>query len=165
MLDAVTVLVDENDREVGAGPIDEIRRDGGLHRSFAVFVVNPDGLVAINKRPFGDLWEGYLCASLSGLAIPTLKPRAQVQAAVDEAFGPDNRLSFLFKTRYRAVRSREETERAICHTYLIHAASANESTALMAPDAIDQALRFDADLYTPLFRVLWPKVARRLREN
>ena len=60
------ILVDEQDRELGAGEKLQAHRDGALHRAFSVFVFDPSGRLLLQKRAAGKyhsggLWSNTCC--------------------------------------------------------------------------------------------------------
>jgi isopentenyl-diphosphate delta-isomerase len=60
------ILVDEQDRELGAVEKMQAHRDGALHRAFSVFVFDPAGRLLLQKRAAGKyhsggLWSNTCC--------------------------------------------------------------------------------------------------------
>ncbi len=60
------ILVDEQDRELGAVEKLQAHRDGSLHRAFSVFVFDPAGRLLLQKRAAGKyhsggLWSNTCC--------------------------------------------------------------------------------------------------------
>lgn len=61
------ILVDENDREIGAEGKLEAHRQGKLHRAFSIFILNSEGMLLLQQRAkdkyhSGGLWTNTCCS-------------------------------------------------------------------------------------------------------
>jgi isopentenyl-diphosphate delta-isomerase len=67
MMEPKVILVDEQDREIGAEGKLEAHKQGKLHRAFSIFVFNSDGKLLLQKRAkdkyhSGGLWTNTCCS-------------------------------------------------------------------------------------------------------
>jgi isopentenyl-diphosphate delta-isomerase len=92
------ILVDEHDRELGAGEKLEAHRAGALHRAFSVFVFDAAGRLLLQKRArakyhSGGLWSNTCCGHpRPGEATPAAARRRLMEemnfdCELREAFG------------------------------------------------------------------------------
>jgi len=91
------ILVDENDNEIGTGEKMQVHREGKLHRSFSVFVLNSKGELLLQQRAktkyhSGGLWSNTCCShprpgeATADAARRRLREEMGFDADVQEAF-------------------------------------------------------------------------------
>ncbi len=99
------ILVDENDRQIGVGEKIKTHKEGKLHRSISVFVLNSNGELLIQKRAknkyhSGGLWTNTCCShpmpgeSTRDAAMRRLEEEMGFSCKLREAF------SFTYKTKF-----------------------------------------------------------------
>ncbi|MEA2939167.1 MAG: isopentenyl-diphosphate Delta-isomerase, partial [Alphaproteobacteria bacterium] len=103
MADEQLILVDENNRAVGAAGKDAVHRAGLLHRAFSIFVVDDRGRILLQRRSprkyhSGGLWANSCC----GHPRPGERTVAAAQRRLNEELGVASTLSFGFFSRYQA---------------------------------------------------------------
>ena len=165
------ILVDEQDREVGystkAGCHD---RDGLLHRAFSVFVFNREGEVLLQQRAAEKrLWPLYWSNSCCS------HPRRgeALEEAVRRRLAQELRigcsLEYLYKFQYHARYGAEGSEHELCSVFAGYSddvvrANGTEVNACryIAPEALDRELEAFPDLFTPWFKLEWPRVRAAL---
>lgn len=69
------ILVDENDREIGAGEKMEVHLSGKLHRAFSIFVFNSDGHCCFKK----ELKPSIIAADCGQTPAAAIRDRAKKQ--------------------------------------------------------------------------------------
>jgi isopentenyl-diphosphate Delta-isomerase len=97
------ILVDERDREVGAGEKLQAHRAGTLHRAFSVFVFDRGGRLLLQKRAAakyhsGGLWSNTAC----GHPRPGEATGAAARRRLREEMNFDCELREAFSFLYRA---------------------------------------------------------------
>lgn len=113
------ILVDEEDREIGAGEKLAVHRDGRLHRAFSIFVGNGEGQLLLQKRAAakyhsGGLWSNTCCGHpRAGEALEDA-----VHRRLREEFGFDCGLRECFAFTYRAEFGNGLIEHEVDHVYL-----------------------------------------------
>jgi len=91
------ILVDEQDRELGAVEKLQAHRDGALHRAFSVFVFDPAGRLLLQKRAAGKyhsggLWSNTCCGhprpgeATADAALRRLREEMNFDCDLREAF-------------------------------------------------------------------------------
>ncbi len=101
--DEQVILVDERDREVGAGEKLRAHRDGALHRAFSVFVFDGAGRLLLQKRARGKYHSGGLWSNTAcGHPRPGEPTDAAARRRLREEMGFDCELREVFDFIYRA---------------------------------------------------------------
>ena len=113
------ILVDEQDREVGAGEKLQAHRDGALHRAFSVFVFDPAGRLLLQKRAAGKyhsggLWSNTCC----GHPRPEEATQASARRRLREEMNFDCELRAAFEFLYRAEFENELIEHEYDHVFV-----------------------------------------------
>jgi len=101
--DEQVILVDERDRELGAGEKLRAHREGALHRAFSVFIFDGAGRLLIQKRArekyhSAGLWSNTAC----GHPRPGEATREAARRRLREEMGLDCELREAFEFLYRA---------------------------------------------------------------
>lgn len=168
------ILVDSNDREVGALPKHDCHvGEGILHRAFSVFIFNSDGDVLLQKRsadkPLWPLYWSNACCShpRQGEAMDIALERR-----MREELGIECALTFLYKFEYQAAYEDVGSERELCSVYI------GQSDGPFDPNRAELAdLRFftRAELgsmlakqpgsFTPWFKMEWERISAALARN
>lgn len=97
------VLVDTQDREIGAADKLQAHREGALHRAFSIFVFNARGQLLLQKRArakyhSGGLWTNTCC----GHPRPAEPLDQAARRRLREEMGFDCRLDPVFSFTYNA---------------------------------------------------------------
>jgi len=101
--DEQIILVDERDRELGAGEKLQAHREGVLHRAFSVFIFDGEGRLLLQKRArakyhSGGLWSNTAC----GHPRPGEPTAAAARRRLREEMSLDCELREAFEFVYRA---------------------------------------------------------------
>lgn len=112
------VLVDEDDREKGAGPKLGVHRDGTLHRAFSIFVFDAAGRTLVQRRAnqkyhSGGLWANTCC----GHPRPGESIGSAAVRRLEEELGFRTPLTSSFHARYRADLDRGMIENEYVHVF------------------------------------------------
>lgn len=113
------ILVDERDREVGAGEKLAVHRAGQLHRAFSVFVVDAKGRLLLQRRAPGKyhsagLWSNTCC----GHPRPGEATAAAAHRRLREEMGFECPLTAAFSFVYRADLGNGLTEHELDHVFI-----------------------------------------------
>lgn len=111
-------LVDENDKEIGAGEKMDVHRRGLLHRAFSVFVFNDAGEMLIQRRALekyhcGGLWTNTCCSH----PAPGETWIKAAHRRLPEEMGLDCPLTEEFVFTYRAEFKNNLVEHEIDHVF------------------------------------------------
>ena len=113
------ILVDEQDRELGAGEKLQAHRDGALHRAFSIFVFDPAGRLLLQKRAAGKyhsggLWSNTCC----GHPRPGEATLAAARRRLREEMNFDCELREAFDFVYRAELGGALVEHEFDHVFV-----------------------------------------------
>ncbi len=166
------ILVDENDKEIGAEEKVRAHENGGkLHRSFSIFVFNSDGKLLLQKRAlkkyhFGGLWSNTCCSHPNvGESLENA-----VHRRLQQEFGFDIELKELFSFIYKVFDEKSElTEWELDHVFV----GKFDGQPNPNPEEIDdfswtnlEELKSDVEKnpekYTLWFRTALPKVLEKI---
>jgi isopentenyl-diphosphate delta-isomerase len=168
------ILVDSDDREIGALPKSDCHvGDGILHRAFSIFVFNSDGDVLLQKRsadkPLWPMYWSNACCSHPRLGESM---EVAVRRRMREELGVDCPLTFLYKFEYQAAYEDIGAERELCSVYI------GESDGPFDPNRAELAdLRFfprdelsamlaqKPGSFTPWFKMEWERISEALNKN
>jgi isopentenyl-diphosphate Delta-isomerase len=162
------ILVDENDRELGA--MDKMaahERGGVLHRAFSVFIVDASGRWLLQQRAAGKyhfpgLWTNACCSH----PRPGEATEAAAHRRLREELGFDCPLQERFQFVYRATSEAEGlTEHEFDHVFTglgggeIHP-NPDEVGDIrwVQPAAIEADVREHPEAYTPWFKIAFDRV-------
>jgi isopentenyl-diphosphate delta-isomerase len=113
------ILVDEQDREVGAGEKLRAHREGSLHRAFSVFIFDQAGRLLLQKRArrkyhSGGLWSNTAC----GHPRPGEETAAAARRRLREEMNLDCELHKAFDFLYRAEMDGALVEHEYDHVFV-----------------------------------------------
>ncbi len=116
--DEEVILVDEQDKAIGAGPKLEVHADGRLHRAFSVFVFNRAGQLLMHQRAetkyhSGGLWTNTCC----GHPRPGESVADAASRRLGEEMGFDCELIEIGVFTYRAELDHDLIEHEIDHVF------------------------------------------------
>ncbi|HEX7957304.1 MAG TPA: isopentenyl-diphosphate Delta-isomerase, partial [Pyrinomonadaceae bacterium] len=113
------ILVDADDRELGAGEKLEVHRAGALHRAFSVFVFDGRGRLLMQRRAAGKYHSGGLWSNTAcGHPRPGEATRAAARRRLREEMGLDCELSAAFEFVYRAELGDSLVEHEYDHVFV-----------------------------------------------
>lgn len=97
------ILVDENDKKIGAGEKLQVHREGKLHRAFSVFIFNKKGELLLQKRVKSKyhspgLWSNTCCSH----PRPGKNIRKEAEKRLQEEMGFICPLKEVFVFHYKA---------------------------------------------------------------
>jgi isopentenyl-diphosphate delta-isomerase len=168
------ILVDSDDREIGALPKSDCHvGDGILHRAFSIFVFNSGGDVLLQKRSADKpLWPMYWSNACCSHPRSGESMEVAVRRRMREELGVDCPLTFLYKFEYQAAYEDIGSERELCSVYI------GESDGPFDPNRAELAdLRFfprdelaamlaqQPLSFTPWFKMEWERISTALDEN
>lgn len=168
------ILVDSDDREIGAMPKKDCHLgDGVLHRAFSVFLFNSAGDVLLQRRsadkPLWPLYWSNACCSHPRVG-ESLEQAAQRR--LREELGVECSLRFLYKFEYQANYADVGAECELCHVYVGESdgpfdPNESELDDLRFFSRVELADRLDAepDSFTPWFKMEWEAITRALEQN
>jgi isopentenyl-diphosphate Delta-isomerase len=112
------ILVDEQNRRIGAAEKLDAHLRGLLHRAFSIFLVDGKGRLLIQKRfsgkyHSGDLWANTCC----GHPRPGERTRVAAVRRLDEELGLYADLKLAFRARYEAPLDHGLTENELVYVY------------------------------------------------
>jgi isopentenyl-diphosphate delta-isomerase len=113
------ILVDENDKEIGAEEKIKAHREGKLHRAFSILVFNPKGEMLLQKRSerkyhSGGLWTNACCSHPRfGETI-----EKAVHRRLKEEMGFDCRLKKIFSIKYKIKLDNNFSENEFDHVFI-----------------------------------------------
>lgn len=167
------ILVDENDRAVGIMDKMETHRKGLLHRAFSVFIFNKKGEMLLQQRASGKyhspgLWTNACCSHpFPGEAVADAASRR-----LSEELGFTTILHKAFSFIYRSEFDNGLTEYEYDHVFTgefdgeIRAnISEVQDYDHRTMEQIEQQLAETPDLFTPWFRIAFPKIAAVMSEH
>lgn len=113
------ILVDENDKAVGAGEKLEVHKRGLLHRAFSVFIFNAKGEMLLQQRAMSKyhssgLWTNACCSH----PYPGEETLAAAQRRLTEELGFNTSLEKIFDFVYRAGFENGLTEYEFDHVFI-----------------------------------------------
>ncbi|HEX7175464.1 MAG TPA: isopentenyl-diphosphate Delta-isomerase [Pyrinomonadaceae bacterium] len=129
--DEQVILVDERDRELGAGEKLRAHREGALHRAFSVFIFDRGGRLLIQRRArekyhSAGLWSNTAC----GHPRPGEATKEAARRRLREEMGLDCELRAAFEFLYRAELDGALVEHEYDHVFV----GTHEGESPPAPD-------------------------------
>lgn len=168
------ILVDSEDREVGALPKKDCHEgEGILHRAFSVFIFNDDGEVLLQRRsadkPLWPLYWSNACCSHPRLGESL---DDAVARRMEEELGVSCPLTFLYKFEYQASYEDVGSECELCHVFVgISDGPFDPNRAELADlkffsrEALALHLSESPGDFTPWFRMEWEAIEGALAER
>ena len=167
------ILVDENDNEIGIGEKMQTHREGKLHRSFTIYVLNSKGELLLQQRAktkyhSGGLWSNTCCSHQ--------KPgEATLEAAhrrLQEEMGFDAELQELFTFVYQVQLDNALSEHEYDHVIL----GKFDGQPVCNPEEVEdwkfadlkelqQDIKKHPENYTFWFKASFDRVLERLKEH
>ncbi|HMU46651.1 MAG TPA: isopentenyl-diphosphate Delta-isomerase [Chitinophagaceae bacterium] len=163
---AEVILVDENDKMIGALEKMEAHRRGILHRAFSIFIFNSEGEMLLQRRArekyhSGGLWTNACCSH----PVPGEEVEDAACRRLQEELGFSTHLKKIFDFRYKAEFENGLTENEFDHVFvgnydgeINHNKDEVMGVKYMGLDKIDSDLSLNPDHYTAWFRIAFPKV-------
>lgn len=168
MTEEHVILVDEQDREIGAMEKLAAHENGGVrHRAFSVFIFDSQGLWLLQKRAdgkyhFPGLWTNACCSH----PRPGEATEAAAHRRLGEELGFDCPLTERFHFEYRATSEAEGlTEHEIDHVFTgvfdgdlnlnPHEVGAVRWVTLTD---LEHDVQTNPDTFTPWFKLAFPRV-------
>ncbi len=160
------ILVDEQDRAIGAMEKLAAHREGLLHRAISVFIFDRQGRLLLHQRAAhkyhsANLWTNTCCSH----PRPGESTMDAAHRRLREEMGMEADLSFAFSFRYRAAFSNGLTEHELDHIFI------GQSSLLPSPDPLEVAdyrwlspldierdVSIHPDKYTAWFKLIYKRV-------
>jgi isopentenyl-diphosphate delta-isomerase len=167
--DEPLILVDEAGNDVGFGAKADVHAgEGVLHRAFSVFLFDARGLLLMQQRSADKpLWPLYW--SNSCCSHPR-RGETELEAArrrLREELGVRAEPEFLFRFTYHARYGDAGSEHELCSVFLARSDDpprVNEreiaATRWVGIETLDEALRGEAESYTPWLKLEWARMRR-----
>ena len=117
-MNELLILVDQNDKELGAMDKMSVHRKGLLHRAFSLFIFNSAGELLLQQRAdekyhSAGLWSNTCCSHpLKGESLADAMKRRML-----EEMGMQCDLNFMFSFIYKTKLENELTEHELDHVY------------------------------------------------
>ena len=161
------ILVDSDDREIGAASKSECHDDAGiLHRALSVFVFDARGRLLLQRRhPSKRLWGGHWSNSCCSHPRVGEDIDSAARRRVKEELGLDITLRPTFKFEYSATFDDKGTEHELCHVFIgftdadpVVNATEISDWRWVAPAEVDRGIEQNA--FTPWMQHEWPRLRR-----
>lgn len=166
MTEDQVILVDENDRELGAMDKMQAHVEGKLHRALSVFIFNSRGDWLLQKRAEGKyhsagLWTNTCCSH----PRPGEPTELAAHRRLSEEMGIGCRMKLLFTFQYKADVGNSLIEHELDHVFagmsdlvpVLNPAEAQEWRYCTA-DEIAADLLAHPENYTQWFRIVFERV-------
>jgi len=112
------ILVDRHNRSVGRADKRTVHAEGLLHRAFSIFLVDPNGLLLLQRRDLAKYHSGGLWAnSCCGHPAPGERTVTAARRRLGEELGATAPLTLGFVTRYHIAFPNGLQENEIVHVY------------------------------------------------
>lgn len=166
--DEQLILVDSDDHEIGfLAKADAHRGRGRRHRAFSLFVFNPAGELLVQQRAMNKpLWPGYWSNSCCSHPRRGEAMHNAVRRRLSEELGLSVTMKFLFKFEYQWQFDAYGAEHELCWVYAgcsadLPRVNSQEIAAWRYLDAasLQSEMLCAPEIFTPWFRLLWPRVA------
>ncbi|HEX9876917.1 MAG TPA: isopentenyl-diphosphate Delta-isomerase [Gammaproteobacteria bacterium] len=161
------ILVDEQDREIGAKSKGECHAGLGiLHRAFSIFVFNSRNELLLQKRSSEKpLWPNYWSNTCCSHPRVGETMDQAVKRRLAQELGIDCPLTYLYKFKYNAKYGSLGSEREFCWVYYGHHegdldVNLNEVAdwRFVDVESLDAELAASADRFTPWLRLEWAEL-------
>ncbi|KHO46671.1 MAG: isopentenyl-diphosphate delta-isomerase [archaeon GW2011_AR3] len=159
------ILVDQNDREIGAGEKTSVHKKGLLHRAFSILILNKNGEMLLQQRAnikyhSGGKWSNVCC----GHPRPSESIEKAAERRLMEEIGIKCALRELFTFIYKVGLDNGLTEHEFLHVFIGEFNGAPEPN----PDEVDnwewtgvdelqQGMKVHPGKYTYWFKIAFEK--------
>jgi isopentenyl-diphosphate Delta-isomerase len=167
----LVILVDPNDRPIGAQDKQAAHRDGRLHRAVSVFLINRSGRWLLQRRApvkyhSGGLWSNTCC----GHPRPGETTLQAAERRLREELGVEVRLQPVMQFQYRAELSNGLIEHELDHVFMGQFEGEPtpnpdevDACAWVDPDALGREIDQYPDRFTAWLKLLFPHVRAALQ--
>src|SRR5690554_6725590 len=169
-MNELLILVDENDREIGAMEKLPVHEKGLLHRAFSIFVFNNAGELLLQQRADGKyhsegLWTNTCCSHpLAGENVADAADR-RLMEEMGMRCDLEHQFSFVYKHRF----ANGLTEHELDHVFF----GKSEETPIPNPAEVkdwkymkvhdlEADLGLHPEIYTEWLKICFPKVKEHL---
>ena len=161
------ILVDEQDREIGSKLKSACHEGAGiLHRAFSIFVFNSSDELLLQQRsaskPLWPLYWSNTCCSHPRLGESM---EIAVSRRLNQEFGFECDLSYLYKFTYHAQFGEIGSEREYCWVYIGYYDGSVDANISEIADwrwidikSLNQELESQPERYTPWFKLEWAHI-------
>lgn len=169
-MEDLLILVDENDKEIGALEKIPVHEKGLLHRAFSIFVFNSADKLLLQQRADGKyhsegLWTNTCCSHpRQGEVVDDA-----VQRRLQEEMGMQCELQFQFSFIYKHEFSNGLTEHELDHVYFGRSdrpPNPNKEEVqdwkYISIDSLAKDLELFPERYSPWLKVCFPQVLQQL---
>lgn len=163
------ILVDENDREIGAiSKADAHDAHGVLHRAFSLFVFNEKGELLLQQRSREKrLWGGYWSNSCCSHPRVGEKMEEAIHRRLEQELGISAKLEYAYKFIYQADFGELGAEYELCYVFTGSSKDAvrpNTSEVSdwrwISPADLDAEMLDCPERFTPWFKLEWERLKR-----
>jgi isopentenyl-diphosphate Delta-isomerase len=161
------ILVDEQDREIGADSKSACHRGSGkLHRAFSIFVFNSrDELLLQQRSPSKPLWPLYWSNTCCSHPRQGESMEFAVSRRLQQELGFHCPLSYLYKFTYQAQFGEQGAEHEYCWVYFgRHDGPVDANRSEIADwrfidiKSLNRELETGSDRFTPWFKLEWARI-------
>src|SRR5690606_14561274 len=169
-MEDLLILVDENDKEIGALEKMPVHEKGLLHRAFSIFVFNSADELLLQQRADGKyhsegLWTNTCCSHpRQGEVVDDA-----VQRRLQEEMGMKCELQFQFSFIYRYQFPNGLTEHELDHVYFGRSdrpphpnKEEVQDWKYISVDRLSKDLELFPERYSPWLKVCFPQVLQQL---
>ncbi len=164
--DALVILVDEHDNEVGVMNKLDAHRPPVLHRAFSVFVFNSNNEMLLQQRAHGKyhspgLWTNACCSH----PMPGETTHAAALRRLKEELGFETPIEKIFEFTYKADFDNGLSEHEYDHVFAgfydgVPQPNADEVAACRyaSVDEIAEWMRAEPEQFTAWFHIAFPRI-------
>lgn len=168
------ILVDRNDREIGALDKSTCHDGGGvLHRAFSLFVFNRRRELLIQQRAPGKrLWPSYWSNSCCSHPRAGEVMTEAIGRRLQQELGLTAALHYVYKFEYVARYGELGTEHELCWVYVgwtrdepvINTTEIND-WRWVGPECLTEELTRYGDRFTPWFKLEWARLKQEFGDD
>lgn len=171
--DALVILVDENDNELGVMNKLDAHRPPVLHRAFSVFIFNSKNEMLLQQRAAGKyhsagLWTNACCSHpLPGEATPKAALR-RLKEELGFETGLEKIFAFTYKADFDNGLSEHEYDHVFVGFYDGHVHADPEEVAAyryVSIKDIGEWLRTRPEQFTAWFHIAFPRICEWMKER
>lgn len=168
------ILVDDQDREIGARSKSECHQgDGILHRAFSIFVFNENDELLVQQRGADKpLWPGYWSNTCCSHPRRGESMDEAVSRRLFQELGFTTPLIYLYKFKYQAQYGAVGSEHEYCWVYYGRYDGAVDANAaeiddwrFVAIDELERELDAAPQQFTPWFKMEWQHIRTHFMEE